>query len=105
MRWIGQGAAAAHVDTGVFDQDRYWPVTVDYAKPGRPTCVSPVTVADRGPQLAAVHVLPTLWFRNTWSSGLPNRHPDRGTGAATGSPCFRAAGEDLGIRTTRRWGS
>jgi hypothetical protein len=61
------------IDTGVFDDDRFWVVTVDYAK-ATPTdmCVV-VTVSNRGPDRATLHVLPTLWFRNTWSWGLRNR--------------------------------
>jgi hypothetical protein len=61
------------IDTGVFDADRFWAVTVDYAK-ATPTdmCVV-ITVSNRGPDEATLHVLPTLWFRNTWSWGLPNR--------------------------------
>jgi hypothetical protein len=61
------------VDTGVFDEDRFWAVTVDYAK-AAPTdvCVT-VTIANRGDRAARLHVLPGLWFRNTWSWGLPGR--------------------------------
>jgi hypothetical protein len=61
------------VDTGVFDEDRYWVVTVDYAKASPTELCALVTVANRGPEPATLHVLPTLWFRNTWSWGLPNR--------------------------------
>jgi hypothetical protein len=61
------------VDTGIFDEDRYWAVTVDYAK-ATPTdmCIR-ITVENKGPEPAALHVLPTLWFRNTWAWGLPGR--------------------------------
>ncbi|MEZ0110173.1 hypothetical protein ABH920_004188 [Catenulispora sp. EB89] len=58
------------VDTGVFDEGRYWSVTVDYAKAGpRDMCVL-IKAENRGPQEATLHVLPTLWFRNTWAWGL-----------------------------------
>jgi hypothetical protein len=61
------------VDTGVFDEDRFWAVTVDYAKASpRDLCIE-ITVANRGPERATLHVLPTLWFRNTWSWGQPGR--------------------------------
>ncbi|MFC3384034.1 MGH1-like glycoside hydrolase domain-containing protein [Couchioplanes azureus] len=61
------------VDTGVFDDDRFWVVTVNYAKASpRDLCIV-ISVANRGPEEATLHVLPTLWFRNTWSWGLPNR--------------------------------
>jgi hypothetical protein len=59
------------VDTGIFDEDRYWAVTVDYAKASPTDLCMVVTVANRGPEPARLHVLPTLWFRNTWSWGLP----------------------------------
>ncbi|HEX6401624.1 MAG TPA: glucosidase, partial [Pseudonocardiaceae bacterium] len=58
------------VDTGVFAEDRYWAVTVDYAKAGPTDLCLRITVDNRGPQAATLHVLPTLWFRNTWSWGL-----------------------------------
>ncbi len=61
------------LDTGVFDQDRFFAVTVDYAKASpRDMCIA-ITVSNRGPDEATLHVLPTLWFRNTWSWGAPNR--------------------------------
>ncbi|GAB3939726.1 hypothetical protein GCM10027614_22350 [Micromonospora vulcania] len=59
------------VDTGIFDDDRYWAVTVDYAKASPTDLCMVVTVANRGDRAATLHVLPSLWFRNTWSWGLP----------------------------------
>jgi len=59
------------VDTGVFAEDRYWAVTVDYAKADVHDMCMVITVANRGPEAATIHVLPTLWFRNNWSWGLP----------------------------------
>ncbi|GAB7047055.1 MGH1-like glycoside hydrolase domain-containing protein [Catenuloplanes indicus] len=61
------------VDTGVFDDDRFWAVTVDYAKASPTDYCMLVTLANRGPDEATLHVLPTLWFRNTWSWGIPGR--------------------------------
>ncbi|KUF18264.1 MGH1-like glycoside hydrolase domain-containing protein [Streptomyces silvensis] len=55
------------LDTGVFDEDRYVDVTVEYAKAAHDDVLIRVTVDNRGPDEATVHVLPTLWFRNTWS--------------------------------------
>jgi hypothetical protein len=57
------------LDTGVFDDDRYFDVTVEYAKADTTDLLLQVTVANRGPDAAPIHVLPTLWFRNTWSWG------------------------------------
>ncbi len=60
------------IDTGVFGEDRYWSVSVDYAKAGPTDMCMVITVANRGPEAATIHVLPTLWFRNNWSWGLPD---------------------------------
>ena len=57
------------VDTGVFDENRYFDVTVEYAKAGPEDLLIRITGANRGPEAAALHLLPTLWFRNTWSWG------------------------------------
>jgi hypothetical protein len=56
-------------DAGVFDEGRYLDVCAEYAKASPDDILVQVTVANRGPEAAAVHVLPTLWFRNTWSWG------------------------------------
>jgi len=55
------------IETGVFDDDRYFDVFVEYAKAGPEDTAIRITLANRGPDPAALHVLPTLWFRNTWS--------------------------------------
>ena len=55
------------LDTGVFDQDRYFDVFVEYAKASPTDILIQINVCNRGPEVAAVHVLPTLWFRNLWS--------------------------------------
>src|SRR2546425_1171923 len=57
------------VDTGVFDEDRYFDVTAEYAKASPEDILVRITIANRGPDAAPLHVLPTLWFRNTWSWG------------------------------------
>ena len=56
-------------DTGIFDHGRYFDVFAEYAKAGPEDICIRVTIANRGSEAAAVHVLPTLWFRNTWSWG------------------------------------
>jgi len=55
------------LDTGVFDDGRYFDVTVEYAKASPNDVLVRVTVDNRGPDAAPLHLLPTLWFRNTWS--------------------------------------
>jgi hypothetical protein len=60
------------IDTGVFVEDRYFDVFVEYAKADWDDICIRITVANRGPQAAEIHLLPTLWFRNTWSwAGKP----------------------------------
>jgi hypothetical protein len=59
------------VDTGIFDQNRYWAVDVDYAKASPTDLCIRITAENRGPEAATLHLLPTLWFRNTWAWGLP----------------------------------
>jgi hypothetical protein len=61
------------VDTGVFDEQRYFDVSVEYAKVAPDDLVTRITVTNRGPEAATLHVLPTVWFRNTWSWGSGDR--------------------------------
>ena len=55
------------LDTGVFDADRYFDVFVEYAKADPEDLLIRISVHNRGPETAVLHLLPTLWFRNTWS--------------------------------------
>jgi len=55
------------LDTGIFDDDRYFDVFVEYAKAGPEDILMQVTVHNRGPEAATLHLLPQLWYRNTWS--------------------------------------
>ncbi len=55
------------IDTGVFDDDRYFDVFVTYAKARPEDVLIEISVVNRGPEAATLHVLPTLWFRNIWS--------------------------------------
>ncbi|MGA8981623.1 MAG: hypothetical protein WB470_03040, partial [Candidatus Acidiferrales bacterium] len=65
------------LDTGVFKDDRYFDVFVEYAKDGPEDILVRITAANRGPEVAELHLLPTLWFRNNWSSWIAesNRAP------------------------------
>ena len=63
------------IDTGIFDQDRYFDVFVEYAKGEPEDILVRITVHNRGAQTARLRLLPTLWFRNTWSWGLDDRKP------------------------------
>jgi hypothetical protein len=71
------------LDTGVFDDDRYFDVFVEYAKGDPEDILIKLSVHNRGPEMATIHLLPTLWFRNTWSveNGEPKpviRQADKG---------------------------
>ncbi|KPK03844.1 MAG: glucosidase [Anaerolineae bacterium SG8_19] len=59
-------------NTGVFAEDRYFDVLVEYAKIDQDDILIRVSIANRGPEAATCHLLPTLWFRNTWSWGYPD---------------------------------
>jgi len=63
------------LDTGIFDDDRYFDVIVEYAKAGPDDILMLVTAHNRGPGPATLHLLPTLWFRNTWSWGDDSPKP------------------------------
>jgi hypothetical protein len=82
------------VDTGVFDNARYWEITADYAKASPEDFLVRVSVRNAGADTATIDVLPTLWFRNTWSWGemvdKPTLRLERGT--------IRADHELLGAR-------
>jgi hypothetical protein len=63
------------IDTHIFDQDRYWDVIVEYAKVAPEDIVIRITANNRGPEAATLHLLPTLWFRNTWASWPDSPRP------------------------------
>jgi hypothetical protein len=67
------------LDTGVFKEDRYFDVFVEYAKDGPEDILVRITAANRGPEAAGLHMLPTLWFRNNWASWIAesNRTPKK----------------------------
>ncbi len=83
------------LDTGVFDDDRYFDVFLEYAKAGPDDILIRCTVHNRGPEAAHLHLLPTLWFRNTWTweEGVPRPSIDASSGAAV------ATHADLGTYT------
>jgi hypothetical protein len=63
------------LDTGAFDQNRYFDVFIEYAKASAEEILIRVTAHNRGPEAAVLHLLPTLWFRNTWSWGRDPYRP------------------------------
>jgi hypothetical protein len=63
------------IDTGIFAEDRYFDVTMEYAKVDPLDILIRVSATNRGPEAAPLHLLPTLWFRNTWAWGYDARRP------------------------------
>jgi hypothetical protein len=70
------------LDTGAFDGDRYFDVVVEYAKRTADDILVKITATNRGPEAAVLTLLPTIWFRNTWSWGLDARRPRLRKGSA-----------------------
>src|SRR5262245_55765037 len=64
------------LDTGVFESQAYFDVFVEYAKASPDDILVQITACNRGPEAATVHLLPTLWFRNTWSWGGDTVSPE-----------------------------
>jgi hypothetical protein len=87
------------LDTGVFDQDRYFDVFVEYAKAAPEDILIQITICNRGPEPAALHVLPTLWFRNVWSwDGNVARPLLRQAAPTDGGGVIAASHPELGER-------
>jgi hypothetical protein len=79
------------LDTGVFNEDRYFDVFVEYAKAGTEDILVRVTAVNRGPDAADLHILPTLWFRNDWSEWIT------GSNRAEKKPRISQIGKKAGI--------
>jgi hypothetical protein len=76
------------LDTGAFDQDRYFDVMVEYAKSDAEDILIKITATNRGPEAAELRLLPTVWFRNTWSWSDGDYRPDlRKVGSAIELNC------------------
>jgi len=63
------------VDTGIFDQHRYFDVVAEYAKAAAEDILIRISITNRGPDAASIDILPQVWFRNTWSWGRDSRKP------------------------------
>jgi hypothetical protein len=81
------------LDTGIFADDRYFDVFVEYAKDSPEDVLIRITVHNRGPEAARLRLLPTLWFRNTWSWGENDRKPSL---REAGPGAIQAAHHELG---------
>lgn len=88
------------MDSGIFNENRYFDVFVEYAKAAVEDILIRIVVHNRGPETATLHVLPTLWFRNTWSWGLDDYRPE--VRARKGTKTYAAIEADhkrYGVRT------
>jgi len=79
------------IDTGTFDAGRYWIVEVHYAKASPDDVLMKISVTNAGPEADALHVLPTAWFRNTWSWEIDAPRP------------AMAATDDASVRIEHPW--
>ena len=84
------------LDTGVFNDDRYFDVVVEYAKAAPDDVLMLVTAHNRGPDEAPLHLLPTLWFRNTWSWGKDTPKPVLDVEPVGDATAIRAQHAELG---------
>jgi hypothetical protein len=64
------------LDTGIFNESRYFDVFIEYAKAGPDDILIRITAHNRGLEAASLHVLPQVWFRNTWAWGYDDRKPE-----------------------------
>ena len=83
------------IDTGVFQGDRFFDVSIEYAKAAPEDILIRVSITNLGPVGASIHVLPTLWYRNTWSWGLDPVKPSLREAAWSGGRAIEARGVDF----------
>jgi hypothetical protein len=87
------------LDTGVFNEDRYWDVFVEFAKETPDDVLIQITACNRGPEAANLHILPTLLFRNTWSWGDASHKPAmQAIASKKGSSAISASHDVVGQR-------
>lgn len=86
------------LDTGIFNDDCYFDVFVEYAKASVDDILVQISVANRGANAAAIHLLPSLWFRNTWSWGTKDPKPVMEQGSSVGQvQKIKASHPKLGV--------
>ena len=87
------------LDTGIFNDNRYFDVFIEYAKRDPEDILIQITVYNRGPDAAMLHVLPTLWFRNTWTWWKGDEKPSlEQSSSASGLPEVSAYHPEVGAR-------
>ena len=85
-------------DTGVFSHDRYFDVIVEYAKGDTEDILIKITITNRGPEAANLRVLPTVWFRNTWSWGRQDYRPELRQARLAPNPMIELNDDQPGTR-------
>src|SRR5207253_2371296 len=83
----GQGREFELVDTGIFDDDRYFDIVIEYAKADPEDLCIRIEAFNRGREAAPLHILPHLWFRNTWA-WCPEPGPEPNIHAGPRGPGF-----------------
>jgi len=86
------------LDTGFFEDNRYFDVFVEYAKADVEDILIKITVSNRGPQAAGLRLLPTVWFRNTWSWGSKDPRPELHQARNTAGPVIELNHPSFGNR-------
>ncbi|MGH7555030.1 MAG: MGH1-like glycoside hydrolase domain-containing protein, partial [Longimicrobiales bacterium] len=89
------------IDTGIFADDRYFDIVVEYAKDSPEELVMQISVFNRGPEPATLHLLPTLWFRNTWQAQGAGGKPSLSQAKQEGNSAILARHPRLGERYLR----
>ena len=91
------------LDTGIFHEDRYFDVTVEYAKASPDDILVRLTAVNRGPDPAPLHLLPTLWFRNTWDFNPGETRPSISLSTTDEATCLHADHPTLGETMLFAW--
>ena len=92
------------IDTGIFDQSRYFDIDVIYAKHSPETILCRIRVTNRGPEKARLDLLPTLWYRNTWDWGYGLQRPQLIVGDQTESAAWSIEGYSADLGSYRLYG-
>ncbi|MEX2272099.1 MAG: hypothetical protein WD690_11530 [Vicinamibacterales bacterium] len=94
----GGGMEFELLDTGVFDGDRYFDIVIEYAKADADDICMRIEAFNRGPEAAELHVIPHLWFRNTWGWGAERLPQPRIARGAHGGTCQSLTADDAGTK-------
>ncbi len=89
------------LDTGIFDENRYFDVSIEYAKADFEDILVRIRVTNHGPESAAIHLLPTIWFRNTWSWGYDVVRPSLAQSKSNAAPFDKRAFETISLNEPR----